>query len=92
LEKRPASRATQERFTIFQKLIQNFIKKHSQENLVLVSVPYGMMDDLLTLDLPHDQSIKLMGIDLGQHSLVLARENAKRLGLESRSEFHQTDA
>jgi SAM-dependent methyltransferase len=92
LEKMPLIRSTQNRFIIFQELIQDFIKKHPQENIVLASPPCGLMDDLLTLDLPRNQSIKLIGIDLDQHSLIGARENAKRLGLESRSEFRQMDA
>ncbi|CAF1481678.1 unnamed protein product [Adineta ricciae] len=92
LEKAPTIRASQERFIIVQKLIQDFIEKHPQENIVLASLPCGVMDELLTLDLPKNQSIKFVGIDLDQQSLVEARENAKKLGLESRSELHRMDA
>ena len=92
LESLPTIRATQERFRLFQKVIQNFINKHSSRNLMLMSIPCGMMDDLLTLNFPRDRSVQLIGIDLDPNSVKGAAENAKRLGLAESAEFYQMNA
>ena len=42
----PAVKATQERFKIFQKVLQDNLKDH----VTIASIPCGLMDDLLLLD------------------------------------------
>lgn len=87
LHKAPSVVATQERFKIFQTLLQNNVK----DNMTIASVPCGLMDDLLTLDYSNVKNIKLVGIDLDQNSLKLARENALAHNINN-VEFSQQDA
>ncbi len=68
----PVVKATQDRFKIFQQVIQN----HLQDNMFIASIPCGLMDDLIRLDYNNYKNIKLYGIDLDEHSINSARENA----------------
>lgn len=77
LDQAPAFQATQERFEIFQEVIQQFLNRSQNENLKLASVPCGLMDDLLSLN---TGSAELVGIDLDINSLSEAKENAKKHG------------
>lgn len=70
----PAVKATQERFHIFQKEIQARLKS----SMTLASAPCGLMDDLLGLDFSGCKDITLVGLDLDQKTLELAKDNAKR--------------
>lgn len=69
----PTVKATRERFSIF----QNVLQKHLKDNIRIASIPCGMMDDVITLDYSHTKDIQLVGIDLDEQSLILAKENAK---------------
>jgi SAM-dependent methyltransferase len=73
LTKCPILVAHRERFKIFQTLLQEQI----QEERVLLSIPCGMMRDLLTLDFSSVEKCTLVGIDLDPDSLALARQLAK---------------
>jgi hypothetical protein len=72
LESAPVVLATRERFYIFRKQLQHYLKNGAK----LASVPCGSMDDLLGLDYSHFLDMKLVGIDLDQESLDLAAKNA----------------
>ncbi|CAK6513644.1 methyltransferase domain-containing protein [Rickettsia helvetica] len=68
----PSVKATQERFKIFQKILQDKL----EDGMQFISVPCGTMDDF-TLDYSEIKEIHLTGIDLDAISLELAQENAK---------------
>lgn len=88
LEKAPIILATQERFLHFQTLLQ----KHLKDNMVLASLPCGMMDDLLTLDFSKVNNIKLVGIDLDSASLIGATQQAAKYHLSQNTSVIQKDA
>lgn len=79
LEEAPVFRATQERFGIFRKYLQKSLKP----NMVLASVPCGLMDDVLGLDYQTAPECQLYGIDLDDGSLEQAKQNAKRHNITS---------
>lgn len=83
----PSVKATQERFRIFQKVLQ----KNLRDNITIASVPCGLMDDLLTLDYSNTHNIRLVGIDLDKKSLDFAQEQSKQLNI-SNVRFIQSDA
>lgn len=87
LEKCPIFLATQERFVVFKKLTQ----PHLQSGMSLVSVPCGLMQDLLGLDYSAVQDISLIGIDLDPESLQLAADFSQSLA-NIRIGFEQRDA
>lgn len=74
LNRMPLSLATQERFEIFQDILQDKIEN---ENVTQVaSIPCGVMDDILHLDFSSIQNnINVTGIDLDENSLELAKNN-----------------
>ncbi len=88
LNQAPSILATQERYQIFQNLLQAEIR----EEVVMASCPCGLMDDLLTLDFQEVQNYKLVGIDLDADSLDSASLNAIMTQQLSHSEFAQLDA
>lgn len=83
----PSVKATQERFRIFQKVLQKNLRNYT----TIASVPCGLMDDLLTLDYSKRYNIRLVGIDLDEKSLEFAKEKSKQLNI-SEAEFIQSDA
>jgi SAM-dependent methyltransferase len=87
-EKAPVVLATQERFRIF----RNELQKRLQSGMHFASIPCGLMDDLLGLDLTGTHDVLFSGIDLDQNSLKLALASAKAKGLEEMTHFHQSDA
>ncbi|UYA61557.1 hypothetical protein NAL19_3499 [Pectobacterium sp. F1-1] len=80
--------ATRERFGIFQRLLQERL----QPNTVMVSVPCGVMADLLLLDYTQHQDVKLIGIDLDRQALEEAYKLASQRGLENQISLVLTDA
>lgn len=83
----PGIKATKERFYIFQHEIQKRLK----DNMVVASVPCGLMDDLFIPDYNNLSNISLVGIDLDSRSLTLAKENANNYGIDF-VEFLEKDA
>lgn len=75
----PIVLATQERFNIFQRQLQSYLK----DNIVLASIPCGVMDDLLMLDYSNINKATLVGVDLDRDALDLARENAKKRSISN---------
>lgn len=84
----PVGLATRERFKIFQEEIQ----KRIYSGMKLASIPCGLMDDLLLLNLEGFSDISFDGIDLDEASLVLAQENAQKQGIESNCLFLKRNA
>lgn len=84
----PAVLATRERFSIFKQKTNEILKS----NMVLASIPCGLMDDLLSLDYLNKENIKLVGIDLDPLSLNLARQNSVKYNKNLHIEFKLEDA
>lgn len=84
----PVALATRERFNFFQSEIQ----KRLCSGMQLASIPCGLMDDLLTLNLEDFHNISFDGIDLDEASLALAQENAQKHGVESSCLFLKKNA
>lgn len=88
LNKAPTVLATQERYEIFRKELQPLVK----EEVVMASVPCGLMSDLLTLDFSEVERFKLIGSDIDPESIDQAKALAYELRLEDRVTFTQGDA
>ncbi|MDF3046898.1 MAG: SAM-dependent methyltransferase [Candidatus Midichloriaceae bacterium] len=88
LDRCPIVIATQERFFIFQKLLQSVVKN----GLIAASLPCGLMDDLLGLNYRCVKNFKLIGLDIDPDSLQLALENAVQNRIEMHCEFMEVDA
>ncbi|BES85854.1 hypothetical protein PEC302107_39440 [Pectobacterium araliae] len=84
----PSILATRERFGIFQRLLQELLRP----NAVMVSVPCGVMADLLLLDYTQHRDVKLIGIDLDKHALEEAYKLASQQGLENQMSLVLADA
>jgi ubiquinone/menaquinone biosynthesis C-methylase UbiE len=84
----PSFQATQQRFALFQKVLQRLVHPGYR----MASVPCGVMDDFFTLDYAEAPDIKLTGIDIDPQSLELAEENAMLHGLQDRTTFLSNDA
>jgi SAM-dependent methyltransferase len=83
----PIIKATRERFYIFRRLLQQNLKSNSK----IASIPCGTMDDLLGLDYRNKAGVQIVGIDLDDASLELARENARKYSNDN-VEFYKKDA
>jgi ubiquinone/menaquinone biosynthesis C-methylase UbiE len=79
--------AHRERFRTYQNLMQKLIK----EDIILASVPCGLMRDLITLDFSNLSNFKLVGIDIDEESLESAAKLAKEWHI-SNAELLQQDA
>jgi ubiquinone/menaquinone biosynthesis C-methylase UbiE len=88
LTKAPILLATQERFQIFQKHMQKYVRS----DMKIAAVPCGLMDSLLLLDYSGTQNVQLIGIDLDKESLQLAQINAKKQAKEKMVSFLNEDA
>ncbi|MCG7946217.1 MAG: class I SAM-dependent methyltransferase [Candidatus Thiodiazotropha taylori] len=88
LDEWPQAVGTQDRFVIFQKVLQDLLR----DNLSMASLPCGAMEDLLGLDFKNFSGINLVGIDLDEDSLKWAKNNAEDKGLQQVVKFIQADA
>lgn len=88
LDSSPAFVATQERYKNFQKIINENLR----EDIKLASIPCGLMDDILRLDLQRFKNLNLMGADLDQDSLLRAEALAKDLGVDKYCSFYNCNA
>ena len=88
LEKFPVVLATQERFRIFRDTLQKLV----EDRIIMASIPYGLMRDLLQLNYSTIKNFKLVGIDLDPDSIKKAKVLAKEYGLLSKCEFKQLNA
>lgn len=81
----PGFLATQERF----KLFQSQISYHMQSDDNILSIPCGLMSDLLTLEYGKRSIVNLYGIDLDKNSLEYIKQNRQ---LSSKTHLVQGDA
>ena len=90
----PTVKASQQRFKIFQKLAQEYINKKAPEleNFSALSLPCGLMDDLLNLDYSALKDFNLHGIDIDPESIKLAKENAEKKKLLEKVKLSIEDA
>lgn len=88
LQKAPLALATQQRFQIFQQILQ----ENLQEGGIYASIPCGLMGDLLLLDYTNLDTFTLIGIDIDPVSLSQARELAAERGLSDHMRFERKDA
>ncbi|MBN8827425.1 MAG: methyltransferase domain-containing protein [Sphingobacteriia bacterium] len=79
LNKAPVVLATRERFYNFRKALQALLKS----NMLLASIPCGLMDDLFGLNYSNVQNISLFGIDLDDESIKYAKDNIKNYSLNN---------
>ena len=84
----PGIVASQQRFDICQKLL----KEHITDGMTVCSLPCGLMDDLLTLNLPNTTNVNFVGIDIDKESTNSAADDAKKLNLEKICTFYTMDA
>ncbi|CAA0105424.1 Uncharacterised protein [BD1-7 clade bacterium] len=84
----PTVLATRERFDIFQREIQARL----YEGIRIASVPCGLMQDLLTLNLSGYYDVNLIGIDLDTDALTHAKQFAQQQGISAQCQFIQADA
>lgn len=77
-----------ERFGRFKTLIAREITN----DVVLASVPCGLMDDLLDMDYHATSGAQLIGVDIDTESVDLAAKKAAMLGLIDRCRFLVRDA
>ncbi|MEQ9889469.1 class I SAM-dependent methyltransferase [Pectobacterium zantedeschiae] len=80
--------ATRERFGIFQSLLQKLLRPDA----IMISVPCGVMADLLLLDYTQHRDVKLIGIDLDKQALEEAYKLASQQGLENQISLVLADA
>lgn len=84
----PSVLATQQRYGIFKTEIQKQIKNGSS----LMSIPCGLMSELLDLDYSGYQDIQLTGIDTDAESLTLARAMAEESEFDGQCQFLDKNA
>ncbi|MCP4923845.1 MAG: class I SAM-dependent methyltransferase [bacterium] len=81
----PVAKSTQERFKIFQQKLQGLLR----EEVTLMSLPCGTMEDLFRLNYNRVSSFHLIGVDLDETSLELAEENALDFGFSNVELIHR---
>lgn len=88
LSQSPSIKATQERFKIF----QHQLEKYTKDNMIIASIPCGLMDDLLSANYHNARNISLAGIDLDEESLIFAQENVAKHNLPYKTSFVKKNA
>lgn len=88
VRKAPLIKATQERAEIFTEQLEKYL----EDDFTLASIPCGVMDDLLTLNYGADLNVELIGVDLDQKTINLAKVNALKNNLINCTKFVKKDA
>lgn len=84
----PIFLATQERFRIFRRMTQALLKA----DMHLASLPCGLMDDLLGLEVPDGMDgLRYTGIDIDRESLIFTENNARARGCRIALDLRQAD-
>ncbi len=73
-------------------LIQSILKTELFDGMSMLSVPCGVMAELLSIDYSRIKNFTLTGVDLDPESLVLAQSFSKQCGLEFHCNFYERDA
>ena len=68
------------------------LKKLVKDNMTIASIPCGLMNDFLRLNLDGMDNLKIVGIDLDPNAITLAKENAKKFKKEKYCTFQVADA
>jgi len=71
---------------------QALIKQSLCEGIQMLSVPCGVMADLLTIDYSALSDFRLVGVDLDPESLALAEDFSRQNNLRNKCEFIKGDA
>ncbi len=72
--------------------VQSCLQPDLRDGIALLSVPCGVMADLLTLDYAGLSNFQLVGIDLDPDSLALAKNLARERNLSDNTSFFLEDA
>jgi SAM-dependent methyltransferase len=88
LNQAPSCLATQQRFEIFKKEIQNQL----HDGITLASIPCGLTADLLDLDFSQTPHFSIHGIDIDPESLIKSQQIAENLSIADHCQFVQRDA
>lgn len=92
LNRAPVFLATQERFSIFQREIQQAIREKSCQQMTLASIPCGLMSDLLMLDYSQLSDYQLFGVDHDEEMGSRVKNSIRDKNLEERVLIIQEDA
>jgi hypothetical protein len=88
LDECPIFLATQERSRIFRRITESLLAP----DMHLASLPCGLMDDLLGLDIPKGiEGLRYTGIDIDRESLVFAQNNAHARACKVPLDLRQAD-
>lgn len=74
------------------KITNDLLQKLLEDNMVIASIPCGLMNDLFRLDLSNFNGVKLVGIDADIDAINRAKENAIKLNKQAISSFINQDA
>lgn len=88
LNRSPFILAWRELLRTFQKVIQDNLNS----DMTLASIPCGSMRELLELDYSGISNFTLLGIDIDNNSLLLAKKLAKAKGLSKHLKIREQDA
>jgi len=88
LDQAPTCLATQQRFEIFKREIQNRL----HDGVILASIPCGLTADLLDLDFSQIHHFSIYGIDIDPESLIQSKQIAENLSITDHCQFVQRDA
>ena len=73
-------------------MVRELLQANLFEGIKMLSVPCGVMADLLTLDFSKTRKFELFGIDLDPQSLALAENFSRKMGLQKYASFACRDA
>lgn len=79
LNRSPVVVASQERYCIFQEILQNSLR----EGISIASIPCGLMQDILSLDFSMVSKYRLVGVDIDEEALSLAQMAAQARRISS---------
>lgn len=88
LKEAPICRATKERFRRFKDVIQSKLK----EGCSLLSIPCGIMSELLEIDYRNLRHFTLNGYDIDPEALTFAEKQAEKRGLSAHCSFARKEA
>lgn len=73
-------------------LLQSLLVPDLTDGISILSVPCGVMAEVLTMDMSLLKNFRLVGVDLDESSVELARNFARERRLDTQVEFYQRDA
>ncbi len=88
LDEAPTFLATQQRYQIFRQQLQKLVPDCQR----LLSVPSGLMSELLSLDYADCKGVELIAVDLDRNILNSIAENAKNYSFKGELQLIEDDA